>query len=91
MLLHVANGVGADRDHPLSPVGANIGKRLPEQNRREILPLVSGVYFGVDQVNLSGSKAVVHQTNAILAEIDLVALIFFRVNDFWLHAVNLFA
>ena len=52
---------------------------------------MSWVNLGVDEVNLSGHQAVVHETHAIFLKKDLVALIGLVVNDFCLHAVNLFS
>ena len=42
-------------------------------------------------MNLAGCEAVVHETHTILIKKNLVTLIGFVVNDFWLHAVNLFS
>lgn len=60
MLLHVLDGVGANRNNLFLAPGSNIGKGLAQQYRREILALMFGVYFGVDKVNLTRPQAVIH-------------------------------
>ena len=52
---------------------------------------MGGVDLGVDQVNFSRSEAVVHKPNSLLIQINLVAPLGVIVDDFWLHAVNLFS
>jgi len=42
-------------------------------------------------MNLAGCEAVVHEPHTIILKKNLVTLIGFVVNDFWLHAVNLFS
>ena len=49
------------------------------------------IYLGVYQMNLAGCEAVVHEPHTIILKKNLVTLIGFVVNDFWLHAVNLFS
>ena len=49
------------------------------------------VHLGVDQMNLAGCEAVVHEPHTIILKKNLVTLIGFVVGDFWLHAVNLFS
>lgn len=59
MLLHVAHGVGTNRNHLVLALRANVVERKLGQNRGQVLSLLRRVDLGVGEVDLVQHQAVV--------------------------------